>query len=271
MKPRSIARFISAALTIGFMLACSRPVLSPAAPAAGLPTLPLIPTVTAVSTSVALSQQVLLVSVPFDETSDTPPYRLSASTPQLAGSDDPRVQAFNQHFARLITSEIDAFRQGILQNTVPPVSGAGSFLDVSSTLVSQIGDTWSFRVEFSFYSDGAAHPGLYSISVNYYLAQGRELILSELFVPNSNYLERISNYCIADLGKRDIAFEMFSQGATPTAENYRNWNIAPEGLMITFDNYQVAPYAAGPQTVIVPYSELQAIINTDGPLGEFIR
>ena len=37
--------------------------------------------------------------------------------------------------------------------------------------------------------------------------------------------------------------------------------------MITFDEYQVAPYAAGPQEVTVPYGALQAVIHRQGPLG----
>jgi hypothetical protein len=54
-------------------------------------------------------------------------------------------------------------------------------------------------------------------------------------------------------------------------ENYRNWNITPDGLMITFDEYQVAPYAAGPQTVTVPYSELRGLINPEGVLKQFTQ
>jgi hypothetical protein len=37
--------------------------------------------------------------------------------------------------------------------------------------------------------------------------------------------------------------------------------------MITFDTYQVAPGASGPQTIPIPYSELQAVINPQGPLA----
>ena len=155
--------------------------------------------------------------------------------------------------------------QSFLQNTAPTVNN-GSTLDVTYTLVSQIGDLWNFKFDFSFYSDGAAHPGLNSITLNYDLGQGKELALADLFLPKSNYLELISTYCIAELSKQPFFDSSFSTGAQPTPENYRNWNITPDGLMITFDEYQVAPYAAGPQTVVVPYRELQALINPQGPL-----
>jgi hypothetical protein len=132
-------------------------------------------------------------------------------------------------------------------------------------------DLWSFKFDSAFYSDGAAHPGLNSMTLNYDLAQGRELTLGDLFLPNSNYLEVISNYCITELSKQPFFDSPFADGAKPTPENYRNWNLAPDGLLITFDTYQVGPGAAGPQQVNVPYGELTSIINPQGPLSVVLR
>jgi len=219
------------------------------------------------ATDIPLSQQVTLIAAPFRETNQTPRYTITTQTPQLAGSSDPRLQAFNQRLNEIITKEVDAFRQSFLQNTAPPMTEMGSFLDVTYILVSQFADLWSIKLNFSFYSDGAAHPGLYSITVNYDLAHGKELTLGDLFLPNSNYLETIANYCVAELSKQPFFEGPFQEGAQPIAENYRNWNLAQDGLVITFDEYQVAPYAAGPQTVVVPYRELQAVIDPQGPLG----
>jgi hypothetical protein len=42
-------------------------------------------------------------------------------------------------------------------------------------------------------------------------------------------------------------------------------------LAITFDEYQVAPYAAGPQTVVVPFSELTNLLNPEGPAKSFLN
>ena len=216
---------------------------------------------------VLISKQVTLISQPSSETNQTPPFTITSQTPQLTGSNDPRLQAFNQRLSELVTKEVDMFRQSFLQNTAPTVSN-GSSLDVTYTLLSQIGDLWSFKFDFSFYSDGAAHPGLYSVTLNYDLAQGKEWALADLFLPNSNYLEVIANDCIAELSMQPFFEAPFSEGAQPTPENYRNWNITTEGLMITFDEYQVAPYAAGPQKVTVPYSELRAVIDPQGPLEQ---
>jgi hypothetical protein len=219
-----------------------------------------------------ISKQVTLVSVPFNETNpgpNFPAYTITSQTPQLTGSDDPRVLAFNQRLNDLVQKEVDMFRQSFQQLPVTSLSN-GSSLDVKYMLISQIGDLWSFKFDFSFYSDGAAHPGLNSMTLNYDLGQGRELGLGDLFLPNSNYLEVISNYCVNELRKQPYSDSFFMDGANPTLENYRNWNVKSDGLLITFDEYQVAPYAAGPQTVTVPYAELKSLIDPQGPLASFL-
>lgn len=232
------------------------------------------PTPTLAATSVPLiSQQVTLISVPFNETNPGPgfpTYTLTAQTPKLTGSDDPRVVALNQRLSDLVVKEVETWRQSFQQLQVTSNS-TGSYLDLKYTLISQIGDLWSFKFDSSFYADSAAHPGLNSMTLNYDLGQGQELALGDLFLPNTNYLDTISNYAVAELSKQQFFDGPFVDGAKPTPENYRNWNITPDGLLITFDTYQVGPGAAGPQKVNVPYSELKSVINPQGPLSVILR
>lgn len=222
------------------------------------------------STPIPLSSQVTLVSQSSEETNQTPPFMIKVQIPQLAGSDDARVVAFNQRLTELVTTEVDVWRKSFLENTFPTVTN-GSFLEVSPALISQRGDLWSFKFDFHFYSDGAAHPGTYSITLNYDLDQGKELALANLFLPNSNYLEAIADYCKSELSKQPFYDGAFTTGADPIAENYRNWNITPDGLMITFDEYQVAPYAAGPQVVQVPLDAIRPVVDPNGPLKIIIQ
>jgi hypothetical protein len=97
---------------------------------------------------------VTLVPETLNETNQTPPFTITAQTPQLSGSDDPRLTAFNQRMKALVSKEVDTWRQSFLQNTFPTVTN-GSFLEASYTLLSQIEDVWSFKFDFHFYSDGA--------------------------------------------------------------------------------------------------------------------
>ena len=248
---------VTSVLTIA-MLACGA-----GGPAVTLPTI--LP-----PTTPPLVEPIELKSSPFNEESQSPVYTITAQIPYLDGSTDASVQAFNTAFKNIVDGEVAAFRGGMAEMPLTPIS-AGSSLDIQHELVSQQGSIWSIKFNIMGYADGAAHPYHYSITVNYDLANSRELILDDLFLPNSNYLQVISDYCKVQLSARDIGFtDGFAQGADPVPENYRNWNISNEGLVITFDEYQVAAYAVGAQTVVIPFSELGQVVNLQGPLAPYL-
>lgn len=220
----------------------------------------------ATATAAPLFQQVQLTSVNFDDSGRSPEdYQITAQIPSLTGSNDPRVTAFNQATDTLVKGAVAEFKKNMNKLAPPPIQ-ATSMFDMRYTLLSSPGNIYSLKFESEGYIAGAAHPYHLTYTFNYDLGQGKELALSNLFLPNTDYLETIANYCAAQLNTRDIGFDMFQQGAAPMPENYKNWNITPDGLMITFDEYQVAPYAAGPQTVVVPYAELLSVIDSNGPL-----
>lgn len=214
-----------------------------------------------------LSPPATLRAVPFKEEGSTPPYTITSQTPQLSGGENEAVARFNALSDQIVQVEIANFRENSLSQASDPPIASGSFFDATYDLVYQNGNLWSLKFDFLGYSDGAAHPYHYSKTLNYDLERRMQLSLDDLFLANSEYLQALSDYCITELSQRDIGFDgAFSAGAEPTPENYRNWNIASDGLLITFDEYQVASYAAGPQTVVVPYDALRAWIAPLGPL-----
>jgi hypothetical protein len=260
--------------TIGFILAvtlaCST-MSFPAPDPTVAPTFTPIPAPTAVPEPALLSESLTLTSTPFSETKDGPVYTITAQIPQLQGSDDSRVAAFNTYLNDVVQNNIGQFRNDILANQPVTPFMAGSSYDLKFTQIGQRGEVWSIKLEVMYYYDGAAHPGHYSITVNYDLGQGRELALDDLFQPNSNYLQVIADECKAQLSTRNIGFEdaIFNSGADPLPENYQRWNLSPDGLLVTFDEYQVAPYAAGPQTVLVPFDRLMPLASPQSALGVF--
>lgn len=218
----------------------------------------------------ALSSGLTVQSSPVEEAGTEPPYTIKAQVPYLQGSDDARVQSFNAYLKQIVQNEIDGFKTNTLAYASTPPMVNGSSLEIQYSVLGQRGDIWSIQFLVYFYADGAAHPGHYSISVNYDLANSREVMLDELFLPGSDYLMTLADISKAELATRDIGFESFSTGADPLPENYTRWNLSNEGfLVVTFDEYQVAPYAAGPQTVTIPVSQLQTIVNPNGVLPLF--
>lgn len=238
-----------------------------------VPTLsPRTQTAPAVLTATSLAPlygHVTLISVTASESDSSQDYTLTTQTPRLTGSDDPRAQRFNREMALIVSQAVANFKADLSNLTPTPIAPASS-LDLRYELVSPPGNILSIQFGMDGYVTGSAHAYHLTRTANYDLEQGRDLTLDDLFNPQSDYLDVISKYCIDQLSQRDIGFEDFELGATATPDNYRNWNITADGLMITFDEYRVAPYAAGPQTVVVPYKELSSIIRSPGPLTDLI-
>jgi len=219
--------------------------------------------------SLPLSQSLTLLSMPSNESGNGSTYTIAAQIPYLQGSDDSRVIALNGRFKEIVQKEVDQFKTDVAGLPAAPM-GAGSSLNLGYTLIGQRSDVWSVKFDAAVYIDGAAHPNHYSVVLNYDLERGREIALDDLFLPSSNYLQVIADYCKAQLAKRDIGFDASqSGGADSLPENYKLWNLSNEGLVVTFGVYQVASGAAGQQTVVVPFFELKGVSNPQGALSFF--
>jgi hypothetical protein len=206
-------------------------------------------------------------------------YAIDAEYPQIEG--DARFEKFNREARGLITKDVAAFKVG--QTSEESETGNDNVLaDEARTSTLDIGYEIRYAtddlisVEFSegTYEAGAAHGNSNTTVLNYDVKNGKKLALADLFNPNSKYLSVISAYCIKDLrdrSKKDkdamLDEEMMKSGASPRADNYDAVAITKKGLWVTFDPYQVAAYAAGPQYVLVPYSALKDIIKPDGPVA----
>jgi Protein of unknown function (DUF3298) len=196
-------------------------------------------------------------------------YTIKARYPQAIGAArDARLIKLNQELLQLVTKGVNEFK-GYFTTPEERLGPSGSYYESEywTTLVTV--DVVSLAFGVSTYGEGAAHPNHNTIVFNYDLNAGRILKLSDLFKPNSNYLDVISRYTIAELKKKfapDADTEWIERGAGAKEENYKNWNLTRNGLKITFDPYEVASYTEGEHVVVVPYSVLKDLIDPQGPL-----
>jgi hypothetical protein len=205
-------------------------------------------------------------------------YEIDVEYPQITGSTNPAAEKFNQQAKALVTQEVRQFRAAAVERAAEDIpSETGSDLGIGYTVGLAGDDVISIGFGVGGYYRGAAHPNSYSRALNFDLKNGKPLKLADLFNPNSRYLQAISDYCIKDLKKQSKAHEdvlddaSIQEGAGPELKNYQSWTITKRGLGIEFDAYQVGPYVAGPQFVLVPYSAIKDIIKSDGPLGSFVK
>jgi hypothetical protein len=135
--------------------------------------------------------------------------------------------------------------------------------EVSYKVLTNTPELISILFSTYFYMEGAAHPNTTSMTLNLDRRTHKQLSLQEIFLPDKPYLESLSTLAHQQLIKELPADGLFEEGLKPVSDNFRSWNLTPQGLQINFDPYQVAPYAAGPQEVLIPYKELQGLIRPE--------
>lgn len=212
-------------------------------------------------------------------------YEIDAEYPQLTGSTNPNFEKFNQNARTLVAKKVSDFRKEMApsEETDPAEATAeptpevmGSDLGIGYTVAFANDELISIEFSVGSYYSGAAHPNSYTEVLNFDLKNGKVIRLAELFNPGAKYLQAISNYSVADLKKQSkdkdgmLDDDWIQRGAGPDGDNYKSWTISRKGLGISFDAYQVGPYAAGPQEVFIPFSALKDLIKTDGPLGPLL-
>jgi Protein of unknown function (DUF3298)/Deacetylase PdaC len=193
-------------------------------------------------------------------------YPETKTFPELDKYIETKIMIDIENFKKDITNE-----EWYEQDIEDPAMRHGDFVRIE--VLAFTPQLFSARIHNSIYYGGAAHPMPYTEVINYNLETNKDLTLSDFFVYSSNYTVELSDFCINDFNFRlsqgdewlgDI--EWIINGAGPEEINFRAFNLTPEGILITFDAYQVAAYAAGAQEVLIPYSELQEILRDDLPL-----
>jgi len=205
---------------------------------------------------------------------------LSAEYPELSGGEG--VVGFNQVAKAKVMKSLTEFKKMLAGETAADIKllgQMGNYVDIGYDVEYADDDL----ISVSFGEDtftGGAHPNQNTFTLTYDLKAGRELKLADLFKPGSKYLATIADYSLRDLKARKdaesgenlgLAQDIFEEGAEPTSDNYRNWNITKKGLLITFPPYQVGAYVFGTQTVIIPYAQMKDIALPDGPLTKAKR
>ncbi|MEK7569452.1 MAG: DUF3298 and DUF4163 domain-containing protein [Patescibacteria group bacterium] len=102
---------------------------------------------------------------------------------------------------------------------------------------------------------GGAHGYEMLTSFNFDVMGEKEIVLSDLFPGDPNYLKAISEFARKELRrqlKENLNEDMLLPGTEPRDENFSVFSFTPGSLTFYFQQYQVAPYAAGQSKVTMP-------------------
>jgi Deacetylase PdaC/Protein of unknown function (DUF3298) len=135
----------------------------------------------------------------------------------------------------------------------------------SPDLISLSGEVYSYT--------GGAHGNTSYISSNYWIKDGNALLLnlSDLFVPKSDFIKALSDYCINDLRKQNAGWVVNGELKRLKAGDLKMFIVSPRGITFAFAPYAVGPYVEGPYFVTVGYGGLKGLINPKGPLKQFLK
>ncbi|MEN9649127.1 MAG: Peptidoglycan-N-acetylmuramic acid deacetylase PdaC [Candidatus Parcubacteria bacterium] len=227
------------------------------------------------STEPVIVQYIELIPRSFNESSKTSGYEVKATYPEVAGLRNTYAQkTINEIIVKKVQSVISDFKKSLSQ--AEHEKDEISTLDINFTQerITAIANIVSFRLTEAYYAAGAAHPVQTTETYSFDTRTGRVISLSLLFIPGSDYLQRISTYSISELKKKlgtAADEDQITRGAGPDAENFPAFVLGDTGIKIIFSQYQVAAYAAGEQEIVVPYGELKEFISKDGPIGTIIQ
>lgn len=206
----------------------------------------------------------------FEEKNKPKFFEMSAEYPEITGVAPNIAAKFNLLAKSKVMYEVVTFRKDFLAQTADELEFFKKYDRMNSVEISYTiahADDKIVSVSFgNYYDTGGAHPNGFSFALNFDLKTGRELLLADLFKPNSDYLKVISDYSINNLKETlgdNSDDEWIGKGAGADASNFRSWNLTKKGLEINFDSYQVAPYVAGPQEVTIPFEDLKSVLRSD--------
>ena len=247
--------------------ACAAPTPTPtSAPQATIPPAPTITATIPLQPTAYLSQQELKDHL--DSQNNKSGYDIDVAYPSLTGS-DAASQEFNRSAKALVEHIVEYFKTDLdVMGELPPeMASYESSLQINYEITHAEHDLVSVLFTVSFYYAGAAHPNHYTQTLNFDMTNNKIVELADLFKPGTDYLLFLSDYCLGNLKEQGVL--EWEDGALPKPDNYRSWNISPDGLILHFDPYTVAPYAAGPQKVVIPFDKLDEVLDPDGLLGRF--
>ena len=109
-----------------------------------------------------------------------------------------------------------------------------------------------------------AHPDVTIKTAVYDLESQKPVLLRDILTARS--LDRIADLAREDLRSNPdygdyLDEDLFIDGTEPVDENYSNFVLTTEHLIILFQKYQLFPGAAGQPTAAISYEKLEGIVN----------
>jgi hypothetical protein len=191
-------------------------------------------------------------------------YDVNVSYPVVLGL--PNSAIINSRLRRLAYRQIRQYRKEI--HGIAPVTERG-FIKGSYEVKMAMPQALSVGFDFETYSPDAAHSLDIVRGFNYSPARKQEIELKDLFLHKIDYCEVLSVLLISDFlaqaDQVDLTRLLTERGLTE--DDFATFLLDSNGFEFVFNEYQIAPYAAGTIDSEVPYSSVSNLLRTDSPIA----
>lgn len=170
------------------------------------------------------------------------------------------LDALNDFVREKIRGILKKFRDDVVYGVYADDSPSTIGYEINSSFAIALLQSNLVSIRFTVHAyAGGAHGSTWTEPVNAFLNPFRPFGLSEIFPDLSVGVAALASYCINFVlhpktpgYSRDE--EWVKSGAAPKPSNFSKFNLTEQGLLVTFDEYQIDCYAAGRSEVLVPYS-----------------
>lgn len=202
-------------------------------------------------------------------------YELSAEYPQIKQKQSPNIKAFNSWIKTKVLGYVGRFRWLIKEEKRKKSHHVEWGLNLSCEVYYSDDEFISLRLMHTVMEAGQMHPIDYYETLNYDLKNNRLLTLKDLYKSEEEYLKRVSSYCRKELKEqyemRYTDNDWIDRGTEPKKENFPNWILTPDGIFISFEDYQVGSHAFGQPDILIPYSELKGVLKEKNLVEKFLK
>jgi hypothetical protein len=206
-------------------------------------------------------------------------YEISVDYPQIERARAVSAKRFNRWIAKKVKGYVTEFtgleRSAEIHDRRKHLAAVGidEGLEISYLPYYSNRRIISLRLTHRVMALGQMHPINYYETINYDLAEGRQLRPTDVF--KAGYLRALSQLCRDNLKETyDLNYttdDWVREGTTPTPDNFKNWNIVPDGILISFEDYQIAAHSFGQAELVIPYAALKNALRRNNVLNQFIR
>ncbi len=185
-------------------------------------------------------------------------YSISIEYPQLRGMGNVKTQdLINKKLKPNVVKE----RKDLLEAySINPHPTGDAYINETYTVTYATDYIVSILITRFFDASISAGAMENTYTANYELFDGKEIKIDDFFVDKS-YPDTVLPYIKAVLKQR---FPEHAIGEDLQADDLKKFLITQEGIAFVFDKYRVLPGAYGFQSVVVPYSALKDVIDSDG-------